>query len=409
MKNLSRGLLAAACASALLASPASAADVTVRVEGAGGTSVPETRVTLPGPAVDKTAQGGTTCSAASAGSALEAATGGDWGGRADSQGQRVERIRNETHLLGDEYDGIYWAVYVNDRASSQGICQFEPQQGDELLIFPACGGATTGCYDGVPLDFDAPRIVRPGQGFEISVRETETTYGGPPDYQATTTTGPSQGATIGGGDAPATTNADGKATVVVSRRGEARLRASKGSRVPEDQTVCVTDGADGFCGTTTPSGETAPGQPAQTAAGAPARVPDRTSPLALITGVREGQVFSRARAPRVLRGQVGEPAGAARALRPDASGILMVKLRLTRTDRGRCSTFSGSRERFVRRPCGAAKGFWFRIGDRASWEYQLPSRLPRGRYVLDVNAVDREYNRDDKRKRGQNRVVFRVR
>jgi hypothetical protein len=87
----------------------------------------------------------------------------------------------------------------------------------------------------------------------------------------------------------------------------------------------------------------------------------------------------------------------------------MVKLRLTRNHGGRCSTFSGSRERFVRRPCGAARGYWFKIGDRASWEYQLPSRLPRGRYVLDVNAIDKAYNRDDKRKRGQNRVVFRVR
>jgi hypothetical protein len=87
----------------------------------------------------------------------------------------------------------------------------------------------------------------------------------------------------------------------------------------------------------------------------------------------------------------------------------MVKLRLTRNDRGRCSTFSGKRERFVRRPCGVAKGFWFKIGDRASWEYLLPSRLRRGRYVLDVNAIDKAYNRDDVRKRGQNRMVFRVR
>jgi hypothetical protein len=87
----------------------------------------------------------------------------------------------------------------------------------------------------------------------------------------------------------------------------------------------------------------------------------------------------------------------------------MVKLRLTRDDNGRCAYFSGRKERFVASRCGATHGFWFAIGDRADWSYLLPSRLPRGRYVLDVNAIDKAYNRDDRRRRGGNRVVFEVR
>ena len=94
----------------------------------------------------------------------------------------------------------------------------------------------------------------------------------------------------------------------------------------------------------------------------------------------------------------------------EAGGILAVKLRLTRNDGGRCSAWSAKRERFIaRKRCRASEGWWFKVGDKADWEYQLPERLPRGRYVLDVNAIDQSYNRDDTRRRGTNRVVFTVR
>ena len=69
MKLPIRGLLATACAFALIAPAASAADVSVRVEGADRTLQPTTVVTLPGPAVNKTAEGGTTCAPTSGGSA----------------------------------------------------------------------------------------------------------------------------------------------------------------------------------------------------------------------------------------------------------------------------------------------------------------------------------------------------
>jgi hypothetical protein len=91
------------------------------------------------------------------------------------------------------------------------------------------------------------------------------------------------------------------------------------------------------------------------------------------------------------------------------SGLHAVKLRLTRTDGETCSTWSRSKERFVPRRCGAANGYWFVIGTQPDWEYQLAERLPRGRYVLDVNAIDKAFNRDDQRRRGENRAVFTVR
>ena len=122
-------------------------------------------------------------------------------------------------------------------------------------------------------------------------------------------------------------------------------------------------------------------------------------------------MFGHGKGPRVLRGRAGEPAAALRAvtLVPDPSGLSSVRLRLTRTDRGRCSSYSGRLERFARSRCGASHGRYFAIGSEAAWSYLLPHRLPRGRYVLDALAADKAGNADETRRRGENRVVFRVR
>jgi hypothetical protein len=153
------------------------------------------------------------------------------------------------------------------------------------------------------------------------------------------------------------------------------VQATKADHVrsAREQT-CVTDGADGACGTLQPS------------------PPDRTAPVATIAGLRDGKVFRRRRAPRELRGTVSA----------DPSGLWAVKIRLTRRLRGTCWYFSGTRERFLKRTCG--KRYAFKVGDRADWTYLLPSRLPRGRYVLDTYAIDNAFNRGEKQT-----VRFRVR
>ena len=51
-------------------------------------------------------------------------------------------------------------------------------------------------------------------------------------------------------------------------------------------------------------------------------------------------------------------------------------------------------------------GFWFGVGAAEQTDYLLPSKLPRGRYVLDANVIDKAFNRDDARRRGANRVVL---
>ena len=88
---------------------------------------------------------------------------------------------------------------------------------------------------------------------------------------------------------------------------------------------------------------------------------DTTAPTATIAGLKKR--YAHGRGPRELRGTVSA----------DPSGIMSVRLAITRRKGDRCWTFAGGRERFVRHRCGGWKSF--KIGDRADWSYLLPKRL----------------------------------
>ena len=111
---------------------------------------------------------------------------------------------------------------------------------------------------------------------------------------------------------------------------------------------------------------------------------DKAAPAATLAGLRSGAVFSRKRAPRLLRGSVAA----------DPSGLLAVKLRLTRRVGKTCSYFSGSRETFRSMRCG--RGSFFKIGDRRRLVATCcRSGSARGRYVLEAKAIDGAFNRGD--------------
>jgi hypothetical protein len=172
------------------------------------------------------------------------------------------------------------------------------------------------------------------------------------------------GATVAGGGATATSGADGKATLRLDQTGSFAIKATHTGNVPSaGELVSVL----------------APGETLAPAAQGGGR--DTAAPATALTGLANGAVFSRKRAPRLLRGTVAT----------DPSGLLAVKLRLTRRVGKQCSYFSGSRERF--RPVRCGRGSFFKIGDRADWSYLLPKRLGRGRYVLEAKAIDGAYNR----------------
>ena len=380
MSNRLAGLALAVLALLVPASAASAASVTVRIEGGASTLLPTTTVnTAPG---TFNVAGGGPCSSTSMGGALQLATGGRWGGSVDPNlGQTVETVLGITHPFGAAFDGTFWSLYLNDVQLQTNACAAELQTGDEVLVYEACGGATTGCIVGEPLDLKAPAVVRSGVPFNASVAQLDTTFPAP------TAKTPSAGATVSGGGTSATTDATGAATLTLTGHGPVTLTATNGNRVRESVSVCVTDGADGACGTV-----------AAPAAGVAGATVDHTAPRARLLSPRSGHVYRFAKfSPRLIHIAVAE----------SGSGVRTVKLRLTRRVGERCFSYSGKRERFIGAKCGT--GFFFTVSDRADFTYLLPARLPRGHYVLDVSAIDKSFNRDSVGDRGRNRSVFDVR
>ena len=158
-------------------------------------------------------------------------------------------------------------------------------------------------------------------------------------------------------------------------------------------TVCVHNGNDGTCGSTVSSGSGSSKSPITTRTTLQTTVSD----LAKVAGVKNGHVYSRRSAPRVLEGVVEIPAGGT---------LRQVRISLERRYHGRCFDFNGSRESFVRaRKCGSAS--FFSVGGSESFSYLLPARLPKGVYVFDVEGVN-SAGQPTKLVSGVSHVVFQV-
>jgi hypothetical protein len=291
-----------------------------------------------------------------------------------------------TEINGEnvDYDSTtnsYLVEYNNGQPTSYGSCADQIANRDDVLFAYGDGTETI-------LKLTGPATARPGETAAVKVIDQGNGL-------------PVAGATVDG----RTTGADGSATVgPYDARGNHDLKATRAHAIRSNRVrICVTDGADGFCGTTTPTtgggtsaaASEAPG--ASQTSTAPSSVRDLTAPRGSLA-LKEGHVYPHGQGPRLLKGAVTD----------DPSGLLMVKLRLTRDDGGTCSGYSSTRERFIRTKCGVAHGWYFKLGSDAAWSYLLPEKLGPGRYVLDVQAVDKAYNRDAGRRRGQNRVVFTV-
>ena len=379
MRRRSLGL--AAAIAAVAATPAPAAPVTVRVEGASDTLVARTALTTATAPVNKDGVTGHECTGTSAAGALEQASGGDWSGAWSSGlGYSVNAVKGESHTFGS---GQFWGFFLNDQLAASGICGVELQTGDSVLLVPIAETATS---FGVLSVSGVPATAAPGQPF--TVRVTRTTS----DFVGAGTRQPAAGATVTGGGISSTTGTDGSARIILGARGPASLRASSAGDIRSaSEPVCVTDGSDGACGSSAASACATSGDDGLCG------TEDRRAPRGRIASIREGQRFGRGKGPRSLSGSVAA----------DPSGIAEVRLRLTRNDHGRCQTFDGRSERLVAlKRCGAKRGKWFSAGDREQWSYLLPARLGSGRYVLDVQARDRAGNVDTLLQRTRTRVVF---
>lgn len=342
---------------ALLLAPAAWAGptVTVRIVGENATLLERT-VTL-----TDTPPPVSGCEANDAGNAIEVATGGNW-----DRDPFTETILGETH---DFTHRDFWAEWINrgnGYVAGNGVCNDTLGAGDELLMVADVAGPNFEPTR-APLDVEGvPRQALRGSAITVTVVEywVEAT---PMTFDVRRR--PVGGALVQAGSASAVTDDGGRAALVLSEPGTVALRATRPGNAPATTDLIQV-------------GDVAPAPSA----------PDTTAPTTNILGIRNGQRFTRRRAPRELKGTVSA----------DESGLWAVKIRLTRRHRGTCWYFSGSREQFLKRTCG--KAYAFKVGDETAWSYLLPSRLPRGRYVLETYAIDNAFNRGAER-----RVVFRVR
>ena len=370
-KLLSLAALLAAFAAFATATPAFAAPVTVNLRAEGSTTPFEGPVTT-----DTKMVGGQTCDGTNGGknpspgpTALgaldDASLSGafTWAGNWDTGYQDFF----VTRIGPDDTPGDfskYWSLLINWQFTSDGGCHMQVHQGDDVLwAFQAFGDQflrLTG----------APARAATGESFQLTVDQN--------DGNGTRT--PAVGASVAG----ATTDAAGHATVSFADAGQHTFKATAPNTIRSNAaTVCVYVPGSGDCGTDKAASNTGPAE--QPAAQPAPVVKDTTPPAITISSLTPGKIYSSG--PRELAGQVD-----------DAGGIAQVFLRLRATNGGdltassRCRWFSAKRGVFTHRTVPCSKARFFRLGTEPRFSYLLPSRLGKGKYVLDVKVLDRAYN-----------------
>jgi hypothetical protein len=259
-----------------------------------------------------------------------------------------------------------WGYALNFTPSQIGGCQQQVHDGDDVLF----------AYDFFSkvhlLKLTGPGSANTGEAVRVTVTDGQNGS-------------PVAGASVGG----QVTGADGAATLSFAGTGVHPLKAESPDSVRSNTlAVCVHNGADGACG----SGADGVGSQG----GGPAAL-DSTGPAARISGIRRGQRFSARRAPRLLKGTVGQ----------DPSGVKAVYIRLWRHYRGRCYFLSWRTETMRRGACGAHRDLVY-AGRGPDWSYLLAFTPPSGHYRVDAIAVDGHGN-GSAISPGANRVDFFVR
>jgi len=256
-----------------------------------------------------------------------------------------------------------WGYAVGYTTATVGGCQIALAPGSEVLWAYNYFNLTH------VLRLSAPLSVNAGAPFSVHVVDGRT---GEP------VAGASIGELSGGvtSTIPASplTDASGNATISLASTGIFTLKATQPESVRSNGIpVCVHAGNDGSCGTTVPGPVIGSAQ-----GGGSPPAPRPVALQAMVIGIVDGHAYSRRSAPRVLRGivKVG-PSG----------GLRQVRIRLQRRFGRRCLNFDGRREQFVSsRKCASPR--FFSVGDSESFSYLLPRRLPVGRYVFDIDAVE---------------------
>jgi hypothetical protein len=398
-------LVAALFSFLLLASSALAgtpSTVTVRIQGLNETLLPQTEVTTNATpiAVEKL-----TCEGTTAGGALFDATKGHWVAKESSTGVELLGLEGLNFPEFSKNPGIYWAFWLNGKGASKGVCAESIANGDHIVMFPQCYETGPMCASATAPDhfltITEPEPASANVGQPVQVKLASISTGETGDLEPTLP----EGTLLSAGPLNVAPGASGVATITFSAPGTYLVQAHAPDSVPSDSySICVHNGNDGTCGTQPPLATCADslslgGGLAHEACAPPLRLPPYPVPTDVprVNGIANGQVFRRHHGPRVLRGEVEVLNGGT---------LRQVHISLQRRYRGRCFDFSGSRESFVRtKKCGSAA--FFSVGGSESFSYLLPARLPKGRYVFDIEAIN-STGQTTKLVSGVSHVVFQV-
>jgi hypothetical protein len=284
---------------------------------------------------------------------------------------RVEQVGGDIANSGE--NGEYWGYAVNFTTAEIGGCQIRLAPGSEVLWAYNFFGLKH------LLSLSGPSSVTVGVPFTVHVVDGQT---------GEAISGAVVGQLVSGvtntSSSSPTTNAAGNATVTLTQAGAVTLKATQSESVRSNGlAVSVANLSSCVCG----------GPPIVPPKSAPEVTPD----VAKIADVKNGHVYSRRSAPRLLTGVVDVPLGGT---------LRQVRISLQRRYRGRCFDFSGSRESFVRaKQCGSAA--FFSVGGSESFSYLLPARLPKGSYTYDIEAIN-STGQATKLVNGISHVVFQI-
>jgi hypothetical protein len=204
------------------------ATVSVRVEGASTTLLPLTRVTTN---TTSTPPPGN-CPGTTAAGALQLATEGNW-----DHEEYIQTILGETHEWTMS-DPRYWAVWIDDKYAEEGACSLQLHEGDHLLFLVDRATAPEYTPTVFPLELSgAPAEITQGESATVTVDK----------YSTAGVASAANGVSVKGGDAAATTNVSGQATVKFSTLGTAHLRGTKSGFAPTASVAVCVHVSGGHC------------------------------------------------------------------------------------------------------------------------------------------------------------------
>jgi hypothetical protein len=432
----------------LPAASAQADAVTLRIEGMNGPIFERASVGLPtAPVAPAGAPANQTCAGTTVIGAVHAAVSGSWSGDwSDTTGWSLKQIQSLIASPTAAPRQAKWVTFINGVLVNDPPCQKTLSGGDNLLVYPACLPTATSfsnCWREGPLDLRGPNNGVGGVGSPVKFTVFETTVTLDNQGIGSGQTSTSADATLSGPEGSAQTDSKygtGEGALWFVNRGPAIVTANKDSHVPDRIGVCLSDGADGYCGTTKP--DQTPFDPfsfcQQQTNGSDGYCgsPDKMAPLGRISKPVEAASFAKGAGPTKLNGTVDfDPTLTdhvdLRLMRQITANVIVrykkkrvtvkkrvhgkiVKKRVTKKipvkkKRAVCYSWVDATSTWKKlKKCDPTTATTFRAEGAEIWSYSFLSALPGGKYTFDAIAQDGAGNTDSTPEPGRNRVSFKV-